>query len=125
MLIVAFLRWWYAPGWAFAFKRLISGRLTNVANFFSIKDLAKTLFAPFRQDSIELKNAPAGLRIQALGENLISRFLGLLIRLSLIAVGLISLIFTLLLGLVLFLAWPLLPLSPLVAIILIQLKVGG
>ncbi len=124
MLIVDLLGWWYSRGWAWALNYMLVKKTSVIANFFSINELLKTLFAPFRQDSINTKNAPISLRLQALGENIISRFFGLIIRSALIVVGVLLILLNAILGLVSILLWPLLPLSPVVAVILTVVKVG-
>ena len=99
-------------------------RNKRILEFFSVLDLLKTMFAPFRQDSIDTKNAPIGLKLQALGGNLISRFFGFIIRLVLIISGLLLLLINSLIGLALCTIWPLLPFAPLVTALLLAIGVG-
>lgn len=117
MLFVDLLGWWYSRGWGWAGKNLFLERTHRIAEFFSIKDLLLTLFAPFRQDTVNVKGAPIGVRFQVLGENIISRFFGAIIRSGLIVVGLILLVLHLLTSVAFMLLWPLLPGAPLLAII--------
>ena len=125
MLMMDLLQWWYSRGWAWAFNRQIVVRSQRLAEFFSIPDLLRTLFAPFRQDSFQTKGAPIGVRLQILGGNIISRVLGFFIRLSLIAVGIIALFINFVFGVVAGLIWPLLPASPILAVLFILIKVGA
>lgn len=99
-------------------------RNKRIAEFFSIVSLLKTLFAPFRQDSIDTKNAPINLKLQALGGNLISRIFGFMVRVILIVCGSILVLFNSAVGIALLVIWPLLPFAPLVTALLIFIGVG-
>jgi len=79
-------------------------------NYFSLPVLLKSLFAPWRRYKW---NYPKGL---AVGEffstfisNTFSRFMGAIMRIVLIAVGIIFQIFVILAGLIIFLLWILVP----------------
>ena len=124
MLIFSMLGWWYSRGWAWITKYFLVVRNKRILEFFSVTDLLKTLFAPFRQDSIDTKRAPLGLKLQALGGNVVSRVLGFLIRLALILAGLVITLLNTVIGVILVLVWPLLPFAPLVTGLLILLGVG-
>lgn len=124
MLIVDLFGWWYLHGWSWIARKQFIERSSRVLDFFSIPELLRTLFAPFRQDSFQAKGAPLGIRLQALGENIISRCIGLLIRLALIVAGIVMLIANVVFSVVAVLVWPLLPLSPVIAIILLLAGVG-
>jgi hypothetical protein len=124
MLIVDLLGWWYSRGWGWALNYTLVKKTGAIVNFFSIKELLKTLFAPFRQDSINTQGAPISVRFQAFGENIISRFFGLIIRGVLILVGTLLIAVNAVLGLVSVVLWPLLPISPVVAMVLLIVKAG-
>lgn len=118
MIILHLATWWYGAGWRWIARQLFKERPAAIAHFFSITELTRTLFAPFRQDELSAKNAPLGIKLQALGGNIISRFFGVIIRLSIILVGLIMLALSAVFGLVLMLLWPFIPLAPLISIVL-------
>lgn len=124
MILTDLLGWWYSRGWRWILGYVFVEKSGAIADFFSIGDLAKTLFAPFRQDAHNVQGAPAGVKLQAFGENLISRFFGLLIRSALIVVGGMLLLLNLLLGVVMAVVWPLLPVSPVVALLLMVVGAG-
>lgn len=124
MLLVDLLGWWYSRGWAWALQRLFVGQTQSIAGFFSIGDLLKTLFAPFRQDVMNLKGAPLSVRLQALGGNLISRVFGLIIRTVLIIIGVVLIAANAVLAAALGILWPLLPLSPVVALVFMSMGVS-
>lgn len=125
MIITDMLGWWYSRGWAWAIRQLFVVRTVHIAEFFSIADLLKTLFAPFRQDATDTSRAPLGVKLQAFGGNIISRVFGFLIRTTLIVVGIITILLHALVGGVAVIVWPLLPLSPFVALLLIVKGVGA
>lgn len=124
MLLFTMLGWWYTRGWAWVARYFLLVRNKRILEFFSVIDLLKTLFAPFRQDVIDTKRAPLGLKLQALGGNIISRILGFLIRTVLIVCGLLLTCINTVVGLAIVGLWPLLPFAPLVSGLLVLLGVG-
>lgn len=124
MIIMDALRWWYGPGWVWFAHTIFVTKNEQLAKFFSFKDISKTLFAPFRQDSSNTQNAPLNINLQAMGMNIVSRFFGFFIRVGLLAVGLITMLFSSILGLFASLAWPLVPVAPLLAVLFFALGVG-
>lgn len=115
MIIADMLGWWYSRGWMWALHQLFVLRTRHIAEFFSITDLLKTLFAPFRQDVIDTSRAPLSVKLQAFGGNIISRIFGFLIRTTLIMVGLLTIILHIFVGIAAIIAWPFLPATPLLA----------
>lgn len=118
MLLVDLLGWWYSRGWGWALSRIFVQQSLVILHFFSITDLLKTLFAPFRQDSLSVKGAPISVRLQAFGGNIISRIFGFIIRLLLIVVGVAALVGNACIGVIAAILWPMLPLAPVLAVIL-------
>lgn len=116
MLFINVLQWWYGPGWSWALKQAFVVRLSRIYHFFSIGDLAKTLFAPFRQDALDTKRAPIGIKLQVFGGNIVSRVFGFFIRTILIIVGIFCLLAMVAVGVVWAVLWPLIPLGPFIAI---------
>lgn len=118
MVATDLIIWWYSRGYGF-FVSKIFDKLHNTADFFSIVDLLKTLFAPFRQISAEGTSSLAlDVRIRAAFDRLFSRFMGAIIRILLIIIGLIALAIQFALSLAFIIAWPLLPFTPLACIFL-------
>jgi len=78
MLVFDFFQWWYGRGWRGVFTSN-HRRLTELAGAFSIGLLLRTLFAPWRR-IVTTPGADPGLRLQALGDNLISRLVGFVVR---------------------------------------------
>ena len=98
-------------GWHFIeMPRFLLGVWKNyilfASNYFSLPILLKSLFAPWRRYRW---NYPRGLAIgeffSTLISNTFSRFLGALMRIVLIVVGIIFQIFVILAGLIIILAW--------------------
>lgn len=105
-------------------QRMFVVQAGRILQFFSITDLLKTLFSPFRQDSLETKGAPIGVKLQVMGGNIISRFFGFVVRTVLIVAGLFTVALHYAFGAVVVVAWPLAPFSLVVAIVLTMFGVG-
>ena len=114
----SFLQWWYTSGWL-TFGYGFLDRLKGSADFFSIGLLLRTLFSPFRQISAYTDDfAPLQMRISAFFDKLISRLVGLVVRLLILIFGVVFLLVEAAIGSALVLIWPLLPLAPIAAIAL-------
>jgi len=124
MLLVDLLGWWYSRGWAWAASELFVKRTRSISAFFSIGDLLKTLFAPFRQDAMNVQGAPISVRLQVFGGNIISRFFGFIIRTMLIVVGLLLMVGNFIIASVAALVWPLVPATPIAVVVLFITGVG-
>ena len=107
MLIVAFLQWWYGPGWRDASSRLTS-RLRMTYLSFSVPILLRTMFAPWRR-IITPPGSSLDQRLKAIADNMVSRAVGFTVRLmALLAAALILAGYTVFGG-ILVVLWPLLP----------------
>lgn len=116
MLVVAFIQWWYGPGWRDTASRL-STRLHNTYLTFSLPALLKTLIAPWRR-IITPPGSSLQQKLRALIDNLVSRAVGFTMRLSLLIAALIIMALTLLLGSLLLVLWPVIPiLGPVLIVI--------
>lgn len=118
MLLADLLGWWYVRGWSWAAQQLFVVRTQKILHFFSISDLLKTLFAPFRQDAVDTKQAPLGVKLQAFGGNIISRIFGAMIRGTIVVIGILLVVLNFIFSFVAVLGWGLLPLAPVLAVIL-------
>jgi hypothetical protein len=98
----------------------VLNRVLGVLRFFSVGLLATTLFYPFRQISAGRTNGSIKARFIAWGDKLFSRLIGAVVRLMLISVGLIFALFVAILGLLLIIAWPFLPVAPLIGVFIMQ-----
>ncbi len=117
MFLVGMLNWWYTDGWKA--RRQKSGRqLVTVTEFFSIGQLAATLFSPFRQISAGRVTGPAGVQLRAFFDQLLSRIIGMVIRTIFIIAGLLVMTFLAVAELIILLLWLLLPIVPIVGCII-------
>ena len=79
-------------------------------NYFSIFLLLKTLFSPWRRYTWAYpRGFDIGKYLEVFISNLISRILGLILRVFLIIIGTLTEIFIIFAGLAVFLAWLILP----------------
>ena len=115
MLILAFTNWWYQAGWRDR-ARLVSERLDKTLDYFSMSLLLKTFFSPFRQISAGKVNGPLGVKLRAFVDRLISRLIGAMIRSFILVIGLFTIAFQALIGLMVLLIWPLVPMLPIVGL---------
>jgi hypothetical protein len=108
MLVVAFLSWWYGPGWGDASRRLAE-RIRGTYLGFSVPILLRTLFAPWRRIS-----TPPGTSLQdklrALVDNTVSRCVGFVVRLMALLLALLTIGAYAVVGGALLALWPAIPL---------------
>lgn len=90
----------------------------TTVDFFSIDVLIGTLFAPFRQISAGQVRGPLGVQLRAFADRLVSRLIGAMVRSFLIIAGSITLVCTLLMGVVLLVGWAILPFVPVAGVVL-------
>lgn len=123
MVITSLLEWWYSDGWLSELTR-IRWSFLKVADKFSIGLLVKTLLAPFRQISADEQARTAGGLINVLIDKLISRLVGLFMRLVMIILGIVTLLLLAVVSLIRMIVWPILPLLPVIGVAL-MLMVGA
>jgi len=111
MFLVGLLSWWYTDGWR-NHLAATGRRLQSIAEFFSIGQLAMTLFSPFRQISAGHVTGPVGVQLRALFDQLLSRLIGMVIRTMFIVIGLISIVGLSVLEGVMLISWFVVPLLP-------------
>ena len=118
MILADLVFWWYSNGFKSFIEKLFD-KLKSTADFFSILDLLRTLFSPFRQISAEAtSNLALDVRFHAFLDRLFSRFFGAFIRIFIIFFGLIVLVAQSILSFILILFYPLLPFAPLACLVL-------
>ena len=106
--MLTYFSWWYGEG-LMGFWRSVEIMTTKIYNFFSIGKLAATLFAPWKRDSYSVENASLDVRLRIVLDNLISRFVGAVLRLVLIIFGLTATIIFFTFFVVILAAWFILP----------------
>jgi len=111
MLALAFLQWWYGPGWLRGWTSL-GARLRRTYYGFSVPQLSRTLLSPWRR-IITPGGGSFSDRMRATLDNLVSRIVGLVVRiLTIISAGIIAAWWLVIAALQL-VVWPLLPLAAL------------
>lgn len=117
MFIVGILSWWYTDGWKGQF-RAVQAHLAKTLDYFSIDLLLKTFFSPFRQISAGKVRGPLGVQMRAFFDNLISRWIGSMVRGTIIVIGSIWIVISAVLYSVFALLWAVVPLLPIVGVYL-------
>ena len=104
MLMVDMLTWWYSRGWG-VFVSGLKTRLRDSADFFSIGQLLRTLFKPYRQISA----GTSGGGMSGFLDRLVSRIVGFFVRFFIIIFGAIALFVEVLVGVIMIVLWPTAP----------------
>lgn len=117
MVIVGMLSWWYTSGWRQVFAG-ISRRFVGLFDYFSIDLLIKTLFSPYRQISAGRVNGPLGMQLRAFLDRLLSRIIGAVLRTIVMFIGIFTLTFVGLAGLIQLIFWAIIPVLPIVGLVL-------
>lgn len=117
MVMWGMMAWWYTEGWRQCAWR-VKERLEATFDFFSIDLLLRTLFSPFRQISAGQVRGPLNIQMRAFFDRLISRCIGLIVRVMMIVVGSLTIGCSLLAGGILLAAWAVVPLMPLLGLVL-------
>lgn len=89
-------------------------RIQGALRFFSVPLLITSLFAPFRQISAGRVSGSLSVQLQAFGDRLFSRVIGAIVRSFLILFGIVTVVVMAVLLVVCAVAWPLLPVAPLI-----------
>lgn len=113
MFLVDLISWWYLRGWGIYFGDL-KKTLGDTTDMFSIGEMVRTLFKPYKQISAGADSAI---------DRLISRFVGFFARLVIILAGLILLAIEVIFGLLLAIIWPVVPMMPIVGVVLMVVGV--
>jgi hypothetical protein len=108
MLAVAFIHWWYGPGWKDTAQKL-QLRMRHTALLFSLPILLTTMFAPWKR-IVTYPGKSIGERFRAVIDNLISRVVGFIVRLGALLACLTIIGLYAVIGGFLLLLWPVIPL---------------
>lgn len=93
-------------------------RIDGTMDYFSIGLLAKTMFSLFRQDGAGRVDGPLSVKINAFFGRLVSRFIGAMIRSTVMVIGLFAITFHALIGLSVLAVWAVVPVFPIVGFLL-------
>lgn len=91
--------------------------LLSLYDYFSFDLLLKTLFSPFRQIDAGQVRGSLEDKMKAFGSRLFSRFFGAFLRTFVMIIGAVAIAIALIIALIRLIAWPLLPLSPVIFLI--------
>lgn len=88
-MAIGYLHWqlWVGPAWLLRFIWTLQLALWK---FYSVPVMIITLVAPWHQDRVSLRQGSISGILKAIGWNLISRFIGFLVRLSVLIAFLVS-----------------------------------
>ena len=115
MLVLDFFSWWYGPGWA-GVLQTTKKRLSNLAEMFSIPILLRTIVSPWRR-IITQPGAGIDAHLRAIGDNLVSRVVGFVVRFSVLVAAGVMFVGLLALALAEIILWPLVPIASVVCIV--------
>lgn len=107
MLAAQFFVWWYGEGWV-AQRKLGWRRVSQTSRAFSAPLLLSTLFAPWRR-IITNPGASLQAKLSAVGDNLVSRFVGFTVRLFVLITAGVMILLQTLLAVIVTILWPLVP----------------
>jgi len=117
MFLVGILSWWYGDGWKQRLQ-LIKSRLARSSDYFSIGQLASTLFAPYRQISAGGVSGPIGVQLRASVDRLISRIVGMFVRLFVLIFGIVVISLQAVIGVAFLIFWMIIPIFPVIGLII-------
>lgn len=95
---------------------MVRDNIATLYDYFSLDLLIRTLFAPFRQISAGRVRGPIGVQLRAWFDRLISRVIGAIVRSMVIVIGIFALVVAAVIGMIRLIAWPLIPVSPIIAV---------
>ncbi len=98
-------------------------RCNWVMETFSVSDLLRTLFAPFRQTYAGKIKGALGDQIRAFFDRLISRVIGFIVRILLLGMAAVAMLVVFIVAVVSLIIWPFIPLLPVLGIAF--LTMGG
>jgi len=107
MFISSFFSWWYTSGW----KQVITSlnrRMKIILELFSVKQLLQTLLSPWRR-IISYPGSSFGDKFRAIGDNLVSRVIGFVVRIFVLIAALATSIIVFIISLIELIIWPILP----------------
>jgi hypothetical protein len=125
MVFYLCLRWWYSAGWLWVLQSVLVERFEWIMETFSVTDLLRTLFAPFRQTYAGKIKGPLGDQVRAFFDRLISRVIGFIVRLFLLGMAAVAIVLVFIVAIVSLIAWPFIPLLPIVGILLMVMRIGA
>jgi hypothetical protein len=118
MFIWFWARWWYGAGWGWAWQRAVAERVSWCNDAFSLSRLIQTWAAPFKQTASGRVRGSMGDHLRAWLDRVVSRTIGFLVRSVLIFAGVVACVLVFIFGLIFMVAWPILPILPIICVVL-------
>jgi hypothetical protein len=109
MFMVRFLSWWYLVGWAQVMSSF-GPRINRVTAAFSVNQLMRTLFSPWRR-IMTYPGASLADKLAAWGDNVFSRTIGFIIRIFVLLTAFLACLVVLVFTVIEVALWPVLPIS--------------
>jgi len=106
--MITYLSWWYIEEPTLLWRAIIIITKKVFASF-SVVLLLRTLFDPWKKDILSAENVSLDVRFKIWVNNLISRFIGFIVRLGTILVGLILTVLTFIILIIGFFLWLVMP----------------
>lgn len=103
-MILGYLFWHYGRGLQDVVG-LVRNFLMFIVHLFSIKELSRSIFAPWKQIEFDYRNIFSTEAWIAISTNAISRVLGAIVRIVLLSLGIVSYTITAAVGAVVIVAW--------------------
>lgn len=101
--------WWYGEGWR-RVSRAIFGGLKEIEQTFSVSQLARSMFAPWRRIT-SYGGRTIDEKVRAAIDNLVSRVVGFFTRLIVLMAALLAMVLVVCFGSLVAIVWPLIPLA--------------
>ena len=120
-MVLEFFFWWYGPGWLDTIKR-VWHRVVATTQIFSVPILLLTLFSPWKRVVSE-SDGSLDMILRTAVDNLVSRAVGFVVRLVAIIVSFGMTTVALVVGVLIIVLWPLLPIAAVAS--LVMTVVGG
>ena len=113
-MFLEFLYWWYGAGWLDTVKR-IGHRVVAIMQVFSVPILLMTLFSPWKRIVTE-SDGSMDMLFRGMVDNIVSRTVGFFVRLIAIATSVVLTAIATIIGFVIVVLWPLLPVGVMLAL---------
>lgn len=117
MSVVDLFQWWYFCGWGVVWRDL-KNMLGDTVDLFSIGQLIRTLFKPFRQISANTGGEAIDAKLAAFFDKLISRIIGAIVRIGIVLVGVLVIMLEVIFIMVMVIIWPFVPFLPIAGVML-------
>lgn len=117
MIFTDLLIWWYGPGWRAELQK-VAVRTKGILEAFSVRLLAGSLFAPFKQIDAGRVRGPVQVQFRAWFDRTFSRVFGFFVRSLVIFTGCLAAFIVGIGSIVLSIVWLVVPILPILGLVL-------